>query len=305
MRRVKKGATLLEVVMALAIIAIMIIPLMNSLLTSVSANKKGEEVQDAKLISQQVVENLRLEDQIEAGIIRTGNMELTLGAEQIEGTKKYYPVTSTEVGGFSVEGKIYEEATSKINDADSTKKYIDKQLGALIVLTEDSVYYSDASYKDKTIKEIFEAEKILAESSATSKLKKRVATAGATIKIDFNNIASTSKGEKYDILMDNRSLSTSTSYGVGIYVTEENNFDFKFENNSNKAQDIYIFRDSDVTKDDGTLSGKIETIGLFNKYTNIILNSNDGKKGLYTAELDIKRKNKVLESTESQFYLEE
>lgn len=301
MKKIKKGATLLEVVIALAIIAIMIIPLMSSLLTSVNANKMGEEVQDAKLISQQVIESLRLESNIKPGILNVAGMDLSLGAIQDDGTgKKYFPVTSTEMDGFTIEGKIIEEKTKQINNNNGANSYKDKKIGALLVVTADEVYYSNNTYKDKSIQEIIDQEKAII---GTNTGFEKVPRSGDQIEILFTNGAMGSAGNKFNIAINTSIKVNDTAFGVGIYVTEKNNFKFKFANQSNKTQDIYVFRNSSVSKEEGTLEGKIQETGLFNKFTNIIFDAENKSTGLYTAKLDVKRKEKVLEKTESQFYL--
>ncbi|GFZ32512.1 hypothetical protein CSC2_30380 [Clostridium zeae] len=55
----KKGMTLLEVIISIAIIGIMIVPIGNMILTSVKINKNGEDKQQAVYLSQQVLDGLK------------------------------------------------------------------------------------------------------------------------------------------------------------------------------------------------------------------------------------------------------
>ena len=301
MRKVKKGATLLEVVIALAILGIMIMPLMNSLLTAVRANKKGEEVQDAKLIGQQVVEKLRLEEEIKTGSITLDNFEITLGSEVTGSGKDYYPLNSTDVEGYELTGKIYEDAVLRINADSDVSSYLDDELGALIIVMSDEIYYAELKYQDKTIKKIFEDEK----NDTSDGFKKRIVTGMTDVNLEFKDNGLATEDKVYNIEMDGINIAMDTNYGIGIYVAEKNNFNFKIKNSSDKTQSIHIFRDSNLTKKEGTLDGQVQTNGIFDKYTNIIFDSKDKHRGLYTAELEVKRSGKVLEKIESQFYLNE
>ena len=297
MKKIKKGVTLLEVVIALAIIAIMVMPLMSSLLTSVSTNKKSEDIQEAKLISQKVVERLRVEDEIKDGKILLGDMELAFEKKLNSVGKNYFLVKSNEVKGFSLEGKIFEEDVQEMNNNTATETYKNQTLGMLVVVDSDGVYYSNNTYKDKSIEEIIGEEK----NNLTNfkKLEKN----GAEINIQFKNATSTDNGNKFDIYINDSKKVDETEEGVGIYIIEKNNFQFNFLNESNKTQNIYVFKNSNLSKEDGALEGQVKEVGSFNKFTNIIFDSNNKSKGLYTFKFDVKRKNEVIESIESQFYL--
>ena len=298
MRRVKKGMTLLEVVISLAIIAIMIVPLMNSLLTAVRANKKGEEVQDAKLLGQQIVEKLRLQEDIEAGNIEINAATVTLGSFNVAtGSESgYFDVTSTEVDGFTIEGKVVEDDVVNINDNDSGKEYLNKKLGALLVVTKDKIEYYSRTGGDKSIKEIY--------SDSASLFLDRPSTATKDVELEFidNGVV----GSKvYSIKLDGNNIATDTTGGLAIYVKEKSDFKFNIKNTSAITQDIVIFRDSSLSKDDGMLKGQITQTGILNMYTNILFDVDKSKTGLYTAKLDIKKDNKTVEKIESQFYLGE
>ena len=71
--RVKKGFTLIEIVVSLAIIGIMMIPLANSLIMSVKANKMGEIVQESKNISQEIVEGVRSLGDVKETTLKVGS----------------------------------------------------------------------------------------------------------------------------------------------------------------------------------------------------------------------------------------
>ncbi|GKU32019.1 hypothetical protein CFB3_41270 [Clostridium folliculivorans] len=56
MKNKKKGMTLLEVIISIAILGIIIVPMSNMILTSVKTNKRGEDKQQAVYLAQQVLE---------------------------------------------------------------------------------------------------------------------------------------------------------------------------------------------------------------------------------------------------------
>ncbi|MGL4761758.1 MAG: prepilin-type N-terminal cleavage/methylation domain-containing protein [Sarcina sp.] len=331
MKKVKKGMTLLEIVVALAIIAIMIIPLMNSLLTAVRANKKGEEVQDAKLLGQQVIENLRVQDIIkegtiaqvgfnsELGSIEQESFEIKLGnlIEATDTSKGYFPVsTLTEVDGFTIEGKIYEEEVKGINADLEDNEYFNKPLAGLIVVKGEDVHYIKNLPKDEviegtslggtpnlvyknTMKEVF-------KSSKKEDFTKRE-DGNSKIKVEFVTIINESDGKKtYNIKLDDKEFVNDNSYALGIYIVEETTKTFELINNSDKIQDVLVFRDPSVsTKAGGLETSRWTEISEFNKYTNIVVDAKSGSSGLYTAELEIKKDNETVERIESQFYLGE
>lgn len=56
MKSKRKGMTLLEVIVSIAILGIIIVPMSNMILTSVKTNKRGEDKQQAVYLAQQVLE---------------------------------------------------------------------------------------------------------------------------------------------------------------------------------------------------------------------------------------------------------
>lgn len=299
MKKVKKGMTLLEVVISLAIIAIMIIPLMNSLLTAVRANKKGEEVQDAKLLGQQFIEKLRLQEDVKSGNISVGAATVTLGSlTAATGSEPgYYDVTSTEVDGLTVEGRVYEDDVVKINDNTAGKDYLNKKLGALIVVSKNKIEYYNRTSGDKSILEIY--------GDSSRGFLERGSGFGNTVNLEFKD-AGTPDNRVFNIIMDvGVNIGADTIGGLGIYIKEKSDFTFKVKNSSTVAQSVVIFRDSSLSEADGTLAGKLTEEGVLNVYKNIIFDVDESKTGLYTADLEIKKDGEKIEKIESQFYLGE
>ena len=65
-KRKKKGATLLEIIISMTIIAILVIPISNLIMTSVMNNKRAKEKQNVKLLGQRISESIKDAD-IELG----------------------------------------------------------------------------------------------------------------------------------------------------------------------------------------------------------------------------------------------
>ena len=301
MRKVKKGATLLEVVIALAILGIMIMPLMNSLLTAVRANKKGEDSQDAKLIGQQVVEKLRLEEEIKKGNINIGEFDIAVSELRGSTGNHYYDLVSNEVDGYKVIGQIQEKGVSKINNGADVDAYINRPLSNLLVVDGDSLYYAKSQYSGMSIKDIYAEE---SKSDAGKHFIKRSKSISEPVLIDIKNLAPAELKQTEIILDGGSNIYTGLGESLGIYVLEKNSFNFKMTNTSAVTQDIIIFKDSDLSKEDGTLQNQIKQQGTFNNYTNVIFNSKDKSIGLYTADIKIEKDGDVVEETQSQFYLD-
>ena len=61
----RKGITLIEVIISVALIAILLIPLTNLVMTSIKRNKKAEVKQEATNLGQKIVEELKAQDTIQ------------------------------------------------------------------------------------------------------------------------------------------------------------------------------------------------------------------------------------------------
>lgn len=62
-KKVKKGITLIEVLISLAILGILIVPLSSMVLTSVSINRMGKEKQQGTNVAQKVLEQIKIIDE--------------------------------------------------------------------------------------------------------------------------------------------------------------------------------------------------------------------------------------------------
>ena len=145
--RVKKGFTLIEIVVSLAIIGIMMIPLANSLIMSVKANKMGEIAQESKNISQEIVESLRSLGNVEAGTITAGS-----GDDTVEIVPMTDSVGGIIEGKYNIRGTIDDIEVMSGSTIEKTIKggtieyesdrYLEKEVGLVLYVYEDKIAYS-------------------------------------------------------------------------------------------------------------------------------------------------------------------
>ena len=139
--RVKKGFTLIEIVVSLAIIGIMMIPLANSLIMSVKANKMGEIAQESKNISQEIVEGLRSLGDVATGTLNIGSNNEAVVIEKVTGTEGKYTVDGV-VDDITLSGTI--EKTLKGGTIEyESDTYLEENVGIAFYA------YKDESETDK------------------------------------------------------------------------------------------------------------------------------------------------------------
>ncbi|MGL4454009.1 MAG: type II secretion system protein [Sarcina sp.] len=325
MRKVKKGMTILEIVIGLAIIGIMLLPLANGLLTSVRANKKAEDTQAGKLLGQQVVEKLKVEERIENDIkIPFHNDELMIGTgiSDVMG-KKTFPITSsTEINGFNIDGKIIEEeGVIAINDiAYNTSADMNKEIGLYIEI--DKMFHGD---REKIVLRWIERgvnlKKIEDFVVYDGVLEKKVIfnnqTMDLKIKIDNTGKVELKTGEKItkqgregEAIVDSiNEVINKLEGAIVIYaknVSGANKVTIEVENkNEAKFEEVQILRDVSVKEKDWEEGLRVECKEKVLKFDNIIYDIYNKKRGLYTIDLDVMKNEKVVEKTKAQFYLEE
>ena len=296
MRRVKKGMTLLEVVIALGIMAIMIGPLMSSLLTAVQANKKGEEVQDAKLLGQQIVEKLRLTDDIKAGTLTLDDITLNLGAFEAAastGTEGYFPVTSSEIDGYQVSGKIHQKDVKVVND----DTYLTKDIDLLLVIFNGKIYTAKSSSTKNIINHITNQEDF-----------QSLGIGIGTEDLTFEVLEGIVEG-KYKLSikrLDNEIMNIDDLQGgdIGIYRADSSSAKISIENKTKKVINTYVYKHTNLGE--GLFEVNTKGSEAINFYNNIVFDYNlNRNKGLYSVELELKKDGKFVEKIESQFYLGE
>lgn len=302
MKKKKKGMTLLEVVIALAIIAIMLLPLASSLLTAVQANKKGDDLQKAKLLAQEIIEKLKIENKIEGDFERDFHNTKLLFQETTRSTPdaqgkidlSISMQSDDEVNGMEILGEIKGSKLATINDTDYINSQEEHKLGGLLIIKKNEIEY----IKPTTVKEDFKS--LVAKQNTGTKIN---VLDSSTISINFNKensnnelIVKVDKGiERKFELLDGI---------LGVYVQEDNNMNFEFENLRNDTQqNIYVFRDNTLSKEQGELKDRVTYKGMINVVNNIIYDKNNRLEGIYDVKIDVKKDNKIIETTRAQIYI--
>lgn len=318
MGRVKKGMTILEVVVALGIIGIMLVPLANGMLTSVKANKKAEDTQSGKLLGQQVVEKLKIKDRVESNVdidFHNTKLKIKAGSTNSEGKTEYPIVSEAEVNGMMIQGKVIEEeGIVSVNDITyDSSTVLNKKVGLYLEL--------DRNEDDKIVLEVLEGNSTLndlqgmIESTVPNKhkyvinkdtlnLSVQVKLDGtvAVSSIDPQFVFNTAQKLEGAIVLYVKDVDT-ISGGAGVLGKTVH---VKVENlNENKFEELQVLRDVDLSSEIWKAGLEVECKGKLTEHKNILYDEENKRRGLYTVELDIIKKDKVIESTKAQFYLGE
>lgn len=329
LKQKKKGFTLLEIVVALAVIGIMMIPLGGALLTSVKTNKMGEVKQESKLVSQEIIEKIRSFGDIK------DSMTFNVGKEQgdsISITKdssnnKLYNVTGSltdSEGTTIVEGTITEQGDLK--EDFGSKKYINEEFDIFVLVKNNEiVVMSDSDFSigaseirniDKYMKE-YEKNNSIGKKDTINNLKLDIKVKGNKEVVVFNKLNDTDNE-------DSKTISTVTSdiKKIGIYVEEKrsdsNSVDLYLNNQTSDKIQLYFFNNKlhdishDETNDPRTDSFKRDRYinGEFEIFDNITYYKETERlnKGLYTITLEFRKKipngTTVTEKTQSEFMVD-
>lgn len=120
-KKSKKGFTLLELVISIGLVALFIIPIGNMVLGSVKINKSGENKQQANILLQETLENIKAVKEYPSTIVEEGKFEeelsvgyyakLNNGAiikliSEIDGKKRYEVLKKENEFGISLKGTI-------------------------------------------------------------------------------------------------------------------------------------------------------------------------------------------------------
>ncbi|MGL5576960.1 MAG: type IV pilus modification PilV family protein [Sarcina sp.] len=278
----KRGATLLELVIALAIISIMMVPIMNSVLQSVRVNKKAEDSKKAKLLAQQVVENLRNQDVIETGqILRLSNNELAISSREIKG--EFNVESIAEVDGLRVDGII---RTEEVVVSD---QYYDVMVGGFLVIDGNNIYYKEATSTYKTFSDFY------VQSVGANRFSAQI---NGDITLEINNENLTLR--QGNLVLWNARLGYVKNY-LAIIVHNESDYKLTIDNKASKTN-IYGFRSNQVDINNGFTEEKFNYIGTpVKRIENILYDHKYRTKGLYSINLAVIKDFEVLEELEYQF----
>ncbi|MGL5821034.1 MAG: type IV pilus modification PilV family protein [Sarcina sp.] len=317
MKRVKKGMTLLEVVIALGIIGIMLLPLANGMLTSVRANKKAENTQTAKLLGQQVIEKLKIQDRIE------NNASINFHSQALEitnsGTDKIYNLSSTgEINGFEINGVIKESTTvTDVNDSNygNPTLGLNPKIGALLVVTKNASNKIEFQFLEGTLAQNDIENMIKSNYKLTQTMIDDVANINVNISdrgivtiVDRDKPAKELfKGTKkldgaLTIYIEDVSFKSEIN---GSDTTIKPTINIKVNNNGLTQLELQVLRDIKLERENYEKGFSLDKDGSIKTFSNIIYDVNNKRIGLYTAKLDILKNGKVIETVEAEFYIGE
>lgn len=145
----RKGITLIEVVISVALIAILLIPLTNLVMTSIKRNKKAEVKQEATNLGQKIVEELKAQDTIQLqsynDVEKTGKYTTLDGyvMEFKQDSNGKWTMKGTGDKGLSVEATFNKNDKVKYNNNDKeVEKLKDAQYAVVIKFTGNAIEWA-------------------------------------------------------------------------------------------------------------------------------------------------------------------
>lgn len=289
LKQKKKGFTLLEIVVALAVIGIMMIPLGGALLTSVKANKMGEIKQEAKLISQEIIEKLRSIGKVENGPMSVGGMSNNINLQEVITNNEEFRIVGN-INGINIKNSSKIEKTHKlIVESDTNSKKI---VDLFIYIDNGEIKYSDSA---KTIEE-------------------HINDTNGLVSVRDKNLLNLTIEKDNSAKFNGNTVNISNS--IAIFVTEKRTkglISLNLINKSTKMIDVFIYgnkfdeeTDSDKTTDSFDKDRVIK--GDFKIRDNLKYSKKNEEKGLYQITLDLEKTipngGTVTEQTISEFMID-
>ncbi|MBL4933358.1 type IV pilus modification PilV family protein [Clostridium paridis] len=217
-KKVKKGMTLIEVLISIAILGILIVPLSSMVLTSVSINRMGKEKQQGTNVAQKVLEQIKIIDE--------PNIE-----DLYNNIRANFP--SREIG--TNELKLYYDEDGSPATQTNYKYLIDLTLSERTHnVVNDIVFNNNIQVNDSTLI----AYNNHPEVSISDELKVVVNDENET------NLEMIINGVAYDLSKQNPDI--AITFGKSFTNTNDN-LRIVVENNSSENLNIYINKKKDIT----------------------------------------------------------
>ncbi|SHJ71255.1 prepilin-type N-terminal cleavage/methylation domain-containing protein [Clostridium cavendishii DSM 21758] len=297
MKKKKKGLTLLEVVISLAIFAILLIPLANLILTSVKINRAAEEKQQAKIAAQKSMEALK-----QVKDLRLAPLPLTLAdGEKLTSTPNAgeYDFKAT-YGEYKVDGIIKKSKDINVDNGNQEKfDILNNKVKNIIAITESDAYYKFGfEYQVKSLSSN--------DINYFKGLTKINFPTPNELKIDIN--------ESDVVYINNDSTIMNLDTPLIIYLVEKRNSSNKLKiefTNKGSKNEVYILRENNITYDEFKSSieenvkppattGEIRVSPL-DVYKNIPIVNKLQNNAVYSAEFSISKKGKNIETIRNDF----
>lgn len=263
--KVKKGITLLEVLISLAIFAIVATPIATMVIKTVTINQAAENKQKAMIAAQKVMEEVKAVPEEEIINLVTYSSKLDLSIVKDEGKKDSFSISGKK-DGYLIEGQVTPVEEYLFNDEKNPQ--VPLKFDVEISITGGQGFYdTKVKYKDNYFTE-----------SITTKT------------IDIVN-------NKNEIVINGRNFIKSEDFDNMIKITldknTKSNFNVKGKNELEKELSIFCYKDvnSNATIDVENNGGKLKVYkNLYtsnNSYTNtsriykILIKATDKKGETY------------------------
>lgn len=247
-RKAKKGATLIEAIMSVALIAILIVPLSNVLLAAFKTNKDGEVKQKASFMGQKVLEEMKAYDELKLEKDKSKDyFKLLDGDEVTEDTEDKY-IKSLIRDNFRVELTMEKDSNFTY---DSSSQNIDNGY--------------DISYKLSQKSSGVEIQKYISEGTEAKPFDSN----NLTLKIDgTNNAKILEKGKSNVILEHPATVSLDKGISIQLDDTFLSTLNVEVDSASTGTIYIYIIKDKNCTGSVNvtSVSGNIKV----NRYMNLV-----------------------------------
>lgn len=257
----KQGFTLVEVLVALAVVSILIVAILNMVFAIVKNTKLNTEKQHARLVAQETIEQIKAIEEMETQYLPNG-VKMDNENGEING----------EVNGFVVEGSV------KFSDdeEDENTELLKKPISSIIDLKKSGYIYKES----KTIKQY------LSQTLSTNRTK-----------ISSLNL----KFETSYIYINDRPLQRFNSKDpLVIFIREDLSnkpIEISIENKTDDKNKIYFIADGNF--DVSNCYTICDLSGQVSLYNNKIY-SNGNQRGIYSIELKVKKDNVVLQTVNAQ-----
>lgn len=273
----KKGFTLLEIIISIALIAIFVIPIGNLVLTSVKINKMSEDKQQGQAILQQTVEKLKEEGKLYDGLEIQLQDGMKVKLEAVAGASDKFNVIHIDgIDDYTINGTI---------EKDSSKSQV--YVGINTTKVDSVIYYKNGKmYVDRNEIKIAEAVRNLPSTSFGVTTDVTIELENATID---ENIKVNSGSMPFTVAAPNRKI---------LIITDKNNsekLNVSIKNSTtDKIISVYIYTiGKESETDDVNLKEIGDRVQILTGITNEQMKSEDIT---YEVELKVSNNGKDIET---------
>lgn len=275
----KKGMTLIEAIISVALLSILIVPISGLVMTSVNTNKRAEIKQEAAFVGQKLLEEMKVYDKIK--LDTNGDFQL-LNGQKIK--------------------RVNTDATADNFNSFKGQFNIDKYDVEINLIKDNEFTYEDIS-RDPLENIVFDYKlEFKGDASKTVTLQKNTEAGLSDVTRDYpivnNNLSLKIHSEKFILLngeieMINASGAQYSNYNnilIELNDSFTGNLTIDLFNETGIEKNIYI-------KSSSTVTGKVNInsyIGKIKVYNNIIASSKNTLGDLYNVEVTVKNKGNIL-----------